>query len=89
MQGSAAGFQDGLFVLSAALGRGFDMPFKKTAFVVVVDSTGTIGESVAKQMIGRSSRKFGTQVGHVITKSNVMGDSVDITRVLETQDSVN
>ena len=65
------------------------MKFQVQAYVVVVDTTGSVGWSAALQMIGRSSRKFGTQTGFVITKSNVMATTLDVTRALQTQDTSN
>lgn len=48
VQSYASDIKDGLFVLDAALGRGFDMKMQKQAYVIVVDTTGSVGESAAK-----------------------------------------
>ena len=41
---------------------------QRDAFVIVIDSVGTLTYTVAKQMLGRSSRRRGNAIGKVLVR---------------------
>ena len=73
MRNSAKGELSGVWFVSPAFSRGYDLKFGKDAFVIVVDSIKPekkFNLTQVQQMVGRGSRSFGISHGYVLLNSD-------------------
>ena len=68
--------QEGVFILSERLARGFDLKFAKSAFVAIFADKFYYMSSTIYQMVGRANRNQDVQTGRVHCTFGSMVESV-------------